>query len=138
MKRRKFKKFDMIGWEMGEDLDFAARGPAREFLENVTKLAESLADGLEGKFDNTVREGVEMALSFFARDPDYCGFSYSQMVTENNPDGVPSILFWFGDDYQDRETFTDFLDTCDNKNLDTLLELIAAKKLKRIGVKGYD
>lgn len=128
---RKFHKFDMLKWEMGEDVESASSFPAADFIDNVTKLAESFGRGLEGKFDNTVRDGVSMALSFFARDPHYCGFAYTEMVTENNPDGIPSIGFYFGEDYEDRESFLEFLETCDSGNLQTLIEIIVNEKAKR-------
>lgn len=135
MKKRYFAEFDMSAWEMSEDIECASSMPRADFLDNMTKLTESYAKGLEGKFQNTVREGVEMALAFFIRDPDYCGFSFSDEVNDKNPKGVPSIAFHFGDDYNNVEPFEYFAETCTDENLQKLAEIIADEKSKRIAEK---
>lgn len=130
--KRKFQKFDMSEWYMGEDIESASSFPAADFKDNVTKLAESFAEGLEGKFQNAVRDGVSMAMSFIASDKYYCGFHFSERKNDNNPDGVPSIAFYFGEDYQEVEPLSDFFESCSNANLNTLIECIEKEKEKRV------
>lgn len=123
---KSIKKFDMSKWEMGTKVEELYSKPCREYIEEVEKMTESLADELEDKFDLAVREGVSMALTFICEDKDYCLVMFSTFVDEFNPKGDPVIKIIFGDetDYVTTQPLPDFLEMCNDDDLQVIAKAI--------------